>query len=223
MNVLALTEAVEAPVTRASLPDAVFSDLLLSSQASLMRYTIKLAARSTQTTPEDLQQEVMLRAWEHRSAFEPGSNFVAWLTTIAFNHMSSAYWRKAHRMVLSEDAGVNPEEVLVACHAPADMHVELKQVWARLDALPDATRAAMKAVVLGEPLDALAEKLQVPVGTLKCSIYRARQHLAPEERDKVLARKAATRVSTPGIKKGTKRTQKRRLNKPVFTIVRKPT
>lgn len=68
--------------TRRALPNA-FKDDLIGLVPRLRRYALSLTVDGNEA--DDLVQFTLLKAWEHRGRFEPGTSLVAWLFTILRN------------------------------------------------------------------------------------------------------------------------------------------
>lgn len=130
----------------------------------------------------DLTQTTFLKALEALGRFEARSSFYTWLFRIAVNEALSQRRSQRRRPVVSLDDGLPP-----ARHALADRHdvsrgLEQAELHEQLEhALLQLEPEFRVAVVLKdiEDLDyaAIAEILQVPIGTVKSRIYRGRMLL----------------------------------------------
>ena len=78
------------PITSA----AGFARAMRLVMPSLRGYARRLA----RDDGEDLVQDTLMRAWNSRSGFEPGSNFRAWLFRIARNSFLSGVRRSARNV-----------------------------------------------------------------------------------------------------------------------------
>ncbi len=79
--------------------DPEFREGLLAAIPNLRAFALSLT--HSHTRADDLVQDAMMKAWQHRHRFEPGTNLPAWLFTILRNLFYSEH-RKRHREV--EDA-----------------------------------------------------------------------------------------------------------------------
>ena len=77
---------------------------LTSAQTSVYGYILSLLP--DRTAAQDVLQEVNVTAWQKRADFQPGTNFFAWASKIAYFHVLS------HRRKMSRDRLVFDEEVL---------------------------------------------------------------------------------------------------------------
>jgi len=136
---------------------------------ALRRYARHLSR--DQGDGDDLVQETMTRAWAARTRFQPGTNFRAWLFRILRNLFLSDR-RRGHRSV-SWNPDIDDDRLVT----PADQ--ESGVMLADLDAaLGHITPGQAEALVLvaqeGLSYEEAAERLGVPMGTVRSRVYRAR-------------------------------------------------
>jgi RNA polymerase sigma-70 factor, ECF subfamily len=123
---------------------------------------------------EDIAQETLLKAWQCRSQFQPGTNLRAWLSTILRNRYYSGQRRLKWRAEF--DAEVI-ERTLMAPDDPS-INVELEDVRRALAMLPPFQREALILVGAGGlSYDEVAQIVGCPVGTVKSRVRRARDEL----------------------------------------------
>jgi RNA polymerase sigma-70 factor (ECF subfamily) len=123
---------------------------------------------------EDLAQEALLKAWQCRDQFQPGTNLRAWLATILRNRFYSLGRRRKWQ------ADYDPEIIERTLVAPDDQHaiVELEDVRRALAMLPDFQREALILVGAGGmSYDEVAQIAGCPLGTVKSRVRRARDEL----------------------------------------------
>ena len=123
---------------------------------------------------EDLAQDALLKAWQCRDQFQPGTNLRAWLATILRNRFYSlGRRRKWHADYDCEFM----ERTLMAPDDPESI-VELEDVRRALAMLPDFQREALILVGAGGmSYDEVARIAACPVGTVKSRVRRARGEL----------------------------------------------
>ncbi len=138
--------------------------------ASLRRYALVLTRDAT--AADDLVQETLLKAIAKADSWQPGTNLRPWLFRIMHNTHISDLRRAKTR---SEAAPDLPDPVV-----PDHQHteLELKQVLAALDQLPEAQRMPIILIALREFSYAEAAKaLDVPLGTFMSRLGRGREAL----------------------------------------------
>ncbi|WP_246686224.1 sigma-70 family RNA polymerase sigma factor [Methylobacterium sp. WL8] len=150
-----------------------FGDELIALVPRLRRFA-RLRTGS-EAEADDVVQATLMRAWEHRSQFQAGTNLVGWLFTILRNtHLNQ---RKRLRREVEDVDGVFAGTLSAA---PDQEHrIALFELQAALDALPAEQRETlMLATVDGLGYDEVGAILGCPVGTVKSRVSRARERLA---------------------------------------------
>ena len=146
----------------------------LLAAAPFMRAFARSLCRDPEQA-EDIAQETILKAWQCRSQFQPGTNLRAWLSTILRNRYYSGQRRLKWRGEFDAEA---IERTLMAPDDPS-MTVELEDVRRALAMLPAFQREALILVGAGGlSYDEVAQIVGCPVGTVKSRVRRARDELA---------------------------------------------
>lgn len=123
---------------------------------------------------DDLVQETLVKAWNSRESFTPGTNFRAWLFTILRNVYFSQH-RKLRREVDDPD-----EQYQNSLSVPPEQHghLDLADFRAALSTLPSDQREALVLVgAEGFSYEEAAEICGCAVGTIKSRVNRARNRL----------------------------------------------
>lgn len=124
---------------------------------------------------DDLAQEALVKAWQARDRFEPGTNLKAWVFMILRNHFYSER-RKAWRKNETSDDGL---ESMATMPAGQDAILELADLKHAMSALPPEQREALILVGAGGfAYEEVAEICECAVGTIKSRVNRARAALA---------------------------------------------
>ena len=123
---------------------------------------------------EDLVQDTILKAWDHRAHFRMGSNMKAWLLTILRNRY---YSQLRHRKFEVEDPE-GKHAASIAVLPEHDVQAELHELDRALSTLRDEQRQAL-LLVCAEGLSYMqaATACNCAVGTIKSRIARAREQL----------------------------------------------
>ena len=124
---------------------------------------------------DDLVQDALVRALAALAQFRPGTSLRAWLFVI----MRNAFYEQARRR-RSERAALQQSLPADEAGAPAqDAQTDLADLQSQLYALPPLLREALVLVgAQGMSYDEAAEICNVPVGTMKARVSRARTQLA---------------------------------------------
>lgn len=139
----------------------------------LRRYAVFLAR--DEVLADDLVQDCVARAIDRAEQFRPGSNLRAWLFTILrsvfLNHQRSA----ANRPVDGEDSATDRH---LAVPANQESRVDIRRVEAALAELSSAHRDILLLIVVeGFSYEEASHILEVPLGTIRSRLARARGEL----------------------------------------------
>ena len=124
-------------------------------------------------------QEVFLSAYRSIQQFRGDANFATWLYRIAFNHASSR--RKSLNSKLQRHVALE-DDVVADCSADPETSAERREIQQCVQqALNSLDREDAQIILLRDLQDVryedIAETLDVPVGTVKSRLHRARQAL----------------------------------------------
>ena len=149
---------------------------LVDELPPLRRFLRRLTGQGADA--DDLEQEVVARALRYRHAFDPGRALGPWLRRTAFRAFLDQRERDSRA-----PAALGDEHALVA---PARDELEAPDyVRHLLDRLAPLERAALvRFHQRGESVREIAHALDLPEGTVKSHLHRARRRLAaldPEE------------------------------------------
>jgi RNA polymerase sigma-70 factor, ECF subfamily len=173
------------PAETAELPKAGFTDEALPWVDAVHRFALRLTRNPVDA--EDLVQETFLRAYRAWDQFERGTNCRSWLFTICRNTYLHERERARTRYELTEadvsapDGGGSVlERQARAATSPDDFFDGIvdERLVEGIDALPDDFR---EPLILSDLADLnyaeIAEVLDIPVGTVKSRLFRARRQL----------------------------------------------
>jgi RNA polymerase sigma-70 factor (ECF subfamily) len=123
---------------------------------------------------EDIAQETMMKAWQCRAQFQPGTNLRAWLSTILRNR----YYSGQRRMKWRADFDIEVIERTLVAPDDQTQSVELEDVRRGLAMLPAFQREALILVGAGGmSYEEVAQIVGCPIGTVKSRVRRARDEL----------------------------------------------
>lgn len=141
--------------------------------ASYARLTVQLYAMiGDRDEAEECVQEAFARAWQHRRKMDRVDHPEAWLRTTAYR-LAVSRWRRVVRGRRPPDRAVG---AAVTTPGVTEDHVALVDALAKL---PDAQREAIVLHHLADmSVDAVAQQLGTPTGTVKARLSRGRTALA---------------------------------------------
>jgi RNA polymerase sigma-70 factor, ECF subfamily len=161
---------------------AAFGELISRYQDRLFNTVYRLLDNADDA--QDVVQEAFLNAYQSLDSFKGDSQFYTWLYRIAFNTAVSL--KRKQRVALSlhsarEDRGelepLDPSEQSQPDHALQQAEEE-RRIQQALNRLSTEHRAVLIMKDMeGQKYEAMAEVLQVPIGTIRSRLHRARLEL----------------------------------------------
>lgn len=162
---------------------ANFAQDLLSVQTELLNFAYKLTADREEAN--DLLQETSLKALDNEEKYTAETNFKGWIYTIMRNIFINNY-RKALRDQTYVDQTDNQYYLNQNFDIEGDStegSYDLKEMHRIVNALPKEYRIPFSMYVSGFKYREIADKLGLPLGTVKSRIYFTRQKLQEELKD----------------------------------------
>ena len=162
---------------------ATFAQNLLSMQTELLHFAYKLTADREEAN--DLLQETSLKALDNEEKYVAETNFKGWIYTIMRNIFINNY-----RKTVRDQTFVDQTDNLFHLNLPQDSGFDstegaydLKEIHRIVNALPKDYRVPFAMYVSGFKYREIAEKLGLPLGTVKSRIFFTRQKLQQELKD----------------------------------------
>jgi RNA polymerase sigma-70 factor, ECF subfamily len=154
--------------------DAFFEKELVESISCLDGLAMKLCQNRSRA--EDLRQETLVRAWNARERFRPGTCFKAWICTIMRNQFRSelrSCWIRRQApwdpLVAEHTMSIDDEQFSI---------VSFHDVLRMMETLPASQQHALTMIGAEGLTYAEAAKLEAcPRGTIKSRVARARRVL----------------------------------------------
>ena len=160
-----------------------FAQNLLGMQSELRRFALKLTADSEEAN--DLLQETSLKALDNEDKYTPDTNFKGWMYTIMRNIFINNY-----RKTVRDQTFIDQTDNLFHLNLPQDSGFEstegnydLKEIRKIVHSLPKEYRVPFSMYVSGFKYREIADKLGLPLGTVKSRIFFTRQRLQKELKD----------------------------------------
>ena len=156
---------------------------LIGVQEELLRFAYKLTANREEAN--DLLQDTSLKALDNEDKYTAETNFKGWIYTIMRNIFINNY-RKALRDQTYVDQTDNQFYLNQNIDIEGDStegSYDLKEMRRIVNALPKEYRIPFSMYVSGFKYREIADKLGLPLGTVKSRIYFTRQKLQEELKD----------------------------------------
>lgn len=146
---------------------------LVHEMGNLRKFALRLTRNVTEA--EDLVQSTLLRAIEKKDYFQEGTNLFSWTSKIMFNLFVTGYRRKKK---FESQYDPEPHIMNTAVDAPQEMSTDLLLVRQAMKQLSKEHREMLILVCIkGMRYEEVAEHLEIPVGTVRSRLSRARRHL----------------------------------------------
>jgi RNA polymerase sigma-70 factor (ECF subfamily) len=146
-------------------------------------YRVALRLSGNPSDADDLVQETMLKAYRSWDQYQPGTNAKGWLLTILRNSFINEYRRRTRHPETVDVDTIEPFAVFQDIQeedpqgAFFDKIVD-DEVLRAIDGLPEAFReTVVLSDVEGMSYQEIGKILDIPVGTVKSRLFRARQML----------------------------------------------
>jgi RNA polymerase sigma-70 factor (ECF subfamily) len=160
-----------------------FTQNLLGMQSELHRFAMKLTADKEEA--DDLLQETSLKALDNEDKYTPDTNFKGWMYTIMRNIFINNY-----RKTVRDQTFVDQTENLYHLNLPQDSgfdstegNYDLKEIRRIVNSLPKEYRVPFSMYISGFKYREIADRLGLPIGTVKSRTYFTRQRLQRDLKD----------------------------------------
>jgi len=128
---------------------------------------------------EEAAQQTFLKAWRSAATIEPGRDLAPWLATIARRTCIDIYRQESRQTTSAIDDVPMSHPALMQAPVSIEQTYDAWQVREALDELPEDERQIVQLQHLeGMTQTAVAQRLNLPVGTVKSRSYRAHKKLA---------------------------------------------
>jgi len=146
---------------------------LLKESSSLNKFAYKLTRNRDDA--DDLLQTTLVTALDKQNQFEHGTNLFSWTSRIMFNSFVSAYRHNCRFETQFDPQWYIDQE---SVEATQEIEAELSLVFDAIMLLSEDHREILRMVCIdGMQYNEVAEKLVIPVGTVRSRLSRAREGL----------------------------------------------
>ena len=144
---------------------------IVAMQPELEHFAYKLTA--DRESANDLVQDCLLKALDNKEKFVHTQNFKGWMYTIMRNIFINNY-RKSLREVDMTDSTYN---------LYAQTMTEGEELYKVINAVPEDLKKPFMMFVAGFKYREIAEKMDLPVGTIKSRLFLIRKRLQQDLKD----------------------------------------
>lgn len=154
-----------------------FQSQVLSHSAALQSFAYRLTQDVVNS--QDLVQETQLKALSKRALFRDGTNLKAWLFTIMKNLFINAYRKTKRQYQISDQETASNffERNGYVEDKPAESYFLREELSKALRTVDQALRTPFLMHFQGFKYLEIAEKMGIPVGTVKSRIFLAKRSL----------------------------------------------
>lgn len=156
---------------------ANFENKLLSLQSNLLNFAYLLT--SNRDDAYDLLQDTTLKALDNEDKYVDNVNFKGWVFTIMRNIFINNY-----RKVVRSATVIDQTEDLYHLNLPQESGLETPEgsiaateITAAINSFSDEYRVPFSMHVAGYKYNEIADKMNLPLGTVKSRIFYARKRL----------------------------------------------
>ena len=154
-----------------------FTSRLLGLQNNLLSFAYQLT--SNREAAQDLLQDTTLKALDNEEKYVDNVNFKGWVFTIMRNIFINNY-----RKVVRSATIIDQTEDLYHLNLPQDSGIDtpegsiaVNDITSAINSFSDDYRIPFSMHVAGYKYSEIAEKMNLPLGTVKSRIFFARQKL----------------------------------------------
>ena len=154
-----------------------FNYALNTSSKSLKPFALRLTKDREEAN--DLLQDTLMKAFLNRDKFADGTNLKAWLYTIMKNTFITNYQRMVRRRTFIDATDnlhyINSSDTIIRNDAIG--HFALEDIHGAIKKLDDVYKVPFELHFKGFKYHEIAERLAIPIGTVKNRIHIARKEL----------------------------------------------
>ena len=133
----------------------------------------------------DLVQDCLLQALDNQEKFTYSKNLKGWMYTLMRNIFVNNYRRTVREMNLIDDSySINQQHLIEDEDADRfEFTYDMKQLYRVIHSIPEEMKVPFQMFVAGFKYREIAEKLGLPMGTVKSRLFFIRKRLKEELKD----------------------------------------
>lgn len=166
-----------------------FESKLISLQNNMLNFAMTLTMNRDEA--KDLLQETTLRALDNKEKYYENVNFKGWVFTIMHNIFVNNY-----RRIVRSQTIIDQTDNLYYINTPQDSGIDtpegaytITEINKAINSFTDEYKIPFSMHVSGYKYEEIAQKLGLPIGTVKSRIFFARKRLQEILKDYKYSRK----------------------------------
>jgi len=155
-----------------------FQNSLTGLQSKMFFFALSLTSNTDKAN--DLVQETYLRALTYQNKFSSDTNLMAWIYTIMKNTFINEYRRnvKARSTIETQSDRLHISFSRDDFYPSVDSIHAAKEIYKKIAMLEEEFREPFELFLNGYKYKEIAEKLDLPLGTIKSRIFFTRKKLS---------------------------------------------
>ena len=160
-----------------------FQQRLLGLQEHMMSFAIKLTANRDDAL--DLIQDITLKVLDNQEKFVDNVNFAGWVMTVMRNIFINNYHKivRVQTMVDQNADLYNLNIINDSISGSPDKVYQMQEITKAIAELNDDIKIPFTLFLNGYKYHEIAQKLNIPLGTIKSRIFFARKELQNKLKD----------------------------------------
>lgn len=156
---------------------------IVAMEPELRHFALKLTADPD--SANDLVQDCMLKALDNKEKFVHSQNFKGWMYTIMRNLFINNYRRVTREISMMDDNySIGRQNILEVEDGERFEYVyDLKELYKVINAVPESMKRPFLMYVAGFKYNEIAEKMGLPIGTIKSRLFFVRKRLQKDLKD----------------------------------------
>ncbi|MGB0166527.1 MAG: sigma-70 family RNA polymerase sigma factor [Luteibaculum sp.] len=154
-----------------------FTREIISLQDFLKIQALKITRDEVKA--EDLVQDTNFKALKNKDSYKVGTNLKAWLYTILRNTFINGYRKEKNRKTFSDSTANNYfiDSSNYVNSEGADHSVNMGEITGAIEAVDESLKIPFMMFFRGYKYEEIAEHLNIPIGTVKSRIFKARKKI----------------------------------------------
>ena len=168
--------------------EQAYVELVNRYRDRLMNFVYRFTSDSEQS--EDIVQETLIKLYTHKHYYKKIAKFSTWIYTIAANYAKTELRKKKNRKItnLSQMSADEKDYDLPSVQPDTDQLIESEYLEKRIQSAINTLPLHFKTVIVLRDIqelsyDEISNIVEVPLGTVKSRINRARLQLQKELKD----------------------------------------